>query len=59
MKIIEILLIIAAAAIVVGVTITSIISRRKGKSSCGGDCSCCSGYCRSVKKREDKSDKKA
>ena len=39
----EIVLIVACAAIVIGVAITSIIKKKQGKCSCdcGGDCAHC------------------
>lgn len=39
----EILIIVAAAAFVVGVAIYTIVRKKQGKSSCGCDCGCCSG----------------
>ena len=45
----EIILIIACAAVVVGVAVVSVIRKKQGKCSgdcggdCGGDCSHCSG----------------
>lgn len=42
MGILEILLIIACTAIVFGVIITSIINKKRGKSSCDCGCSACS-----------------
>jgi len=42
---IEIIVIIAAVLIVGGVIVKSIIDRKKGKTSCGCDCSNCSGSC--------------
>lgn len=39
----EILLILACSAIVIGVITTSIIRKKQGKTSCDGDCGCCSG----------------
>ncbi|MBE5754815.1 MAG: FeoB-associated Cys-rich membrane protein [Clostridiales bacterium] len=41
----EIIVIIAAVLIVGGVIVKSIIDRKKGKTSCGCDCSNCSGSC--------------
>ncbi len=50
----EILLIVACVAIVVSVIVTSIINKKKGKTSCGCDCSSCS-YCSSCNsKKADK-----
>ena len=53
MQLIEILVIIACVLIVGGVTITSIINRKKGKSSCGCNCANCVG-CRAMNKKEEK-----
>lgn len=41
----EIILIIACAAVVIGVAVASVIRKKQGKCSgdCGGDCSHCSG----------------
>lgn len=39
----EILLIIGCAAIVIGVVITTVIRKKKGKTSCDCGCSGCSG----------------
>lgn len=39
----EILIIVLAAAFVLGVIIMSLIRKKQGKSSCGCDCSGCSG----------------
>ena len=36
---------IAAAAIVIGVIIAAVVRKKKGKSSCGCDCSSCYGCC--------------
>lgn len=38
----EILLIVACAALVVGVVISAIVRKIKGKSGCGDCCECCS-----------------
>ncbi len=45
----EILVIIGASAIVLGVIISSIVKKAKGKGGCGGDCSSCGScpYCHS------------
>lgn len=51
---VEILVIIGASAIVLGVIIAAVIRKKKGKSSCDcGCCSCCNKNC-SVKKPTDK-----
>ena len=52
MTLIEIIVIIACVLIVGGVTITTIINKMKGKSSCGCDCSSCS-RCSACKKTKD------
>ncbi len=51
MTLTEILVIIACVLIVGGVIIKSIIDKKKGKCSCGCDCSKCSHNCSS--KKED------
>lgn len=43
MQLIEILVIIACVLIVAGVTVSVIINKKKGKSTCGCDCANCSG----------------
>ena len=54
MQPIEIIVIIACVLIVGGVIAKVIIDKKKGKTSCGCDCSCCSN-CSSCKvKKEDK-----
>jgi hypothetical protein len=47
---IDILIAIGAGLIVVSVIITSIINKKKGKSSCGCDCSSCAhcSHCKSM-----------
>ena len=49
----EILIIVAAAAFVVGVAIYSIVRKKQGKNSCGCDCGCsgCNG-CPSQKREK-------
>ncbi len=47
MQPIEVIVIIACVLIVGGVIATSIINKKKGKTSCGCDCSKCSGCSRS------------
>lgn len=47
----EILIIVLAAAFVVGVAIWSVIRRKKGKTDCGCGCSGCSG-CSGCKPKE-------
>ena len=49
MQPIEIIVIISCVLIVVGVILKSVIDKKKGKSSCGCDCSHCSG-CSNCKK---------
>lgn len=50
----EILLIIACAAIVVGVVISRIVAWKKGKPGCDCGCSDCSAckYCEEMRKRK-------
>lgn len=48
MKPLDIVLIIGCVAVVLGVAIAAIIRKKKGKSSCGGDCGCC-GACSACK----------
>ncbi|MBQ7235682.1 MAG: FeoB-associated Cys-rich membrane protein [Clostridia bacterium] len=55
MQPIEIIVIIACVVIVAGVIVKSIIDKKKGKTSCGCDCSKCSG-CSSCKVRTNKED---
>lgn len=59
MKLIEILVIIACVLIVGGVIAMAIVNKKKGKSSCGCDCSSCSscGSCKG-KKEKNKINKK-
>ncbi len=54
---IDILIAVGAAAIVVAVIVTSIINKKKGKSSCGCDCSSCLKNC-SCKKEEIENEEK-
>ena len=49
----EIILIIACVGIVVSVAITSIINKKKGKTSCGCNCSNCK-YSSNCKTNKDK-----
>ncbi len=51
MQPIEIIVIIACVLIVGGVTVASIINKKKGKNSCGCNCSCCSN-CSSCKTKK-------
>ena len=46
----EIILIVACSGLVISVIITAIIRKKKGKNSCGCDCSSC-GCCSSCKSR--------
>lgn len=52
----EILLTIACALIVISAVITAIVRKIKGKTGCGGDCSCCSycSHCKSEIKADDR-----
>lgn len=45
----EIILIVACSVLVVSVIVTSIIRKKKGKTSCGCDCSSCSGCSKKTK----------
>lgn len=56
MKPIEIVVIIAAVAIVAGVIIASVVRKLKGKPSLASDCSCCSrhGKCNGSCSQADK-----
>lgn len=59
MQPIEIIVIIACVLIVGGVIVRSIINKKKGKTSCGCDCSSCSGSCSCCsKERTNKENKK-
>lgn len=42
----EIILIVACAALVVGVTVAAVIRKKKGKPSCGCDCANCCANCK-------------
>jgi len=53
MQPIEIIVIIACVLIVGGVIVKSIINKKKGKTSCGCDCSNCSG-CSKCKTKDHK-----
>ena len=55
MTLIEVLVIVACVLIVFGVIIKSIVDKKKGKTSCGCDCSKCSGCssCKVEPKKED------
>lgn len=52
MTLIEVLVIIACVLIVGGVILSTIINKKKGKTSCGCDCAHCSG-CSSIKKKTE------
>lgn len=60
MEPVEIIVIIAAAAIVLGVVIGAIVRKKQGKSGCDCGCSACPhcAACASVKKKADASPKK-
>ena len=51
----EILLIIACVAIVVGVIVSRVIAKKKGKSSCDCGCSSCDAcrYCAEAKEKKN------
>ncbi len=53
MELIEIIVIIVASLTVVSVIINSIIRRKKGKTSCGCDCSKCGRSCYREDKEKD------
>ncbi len=55
----EIILIIACAAVVVGVAVVSVIRKKQGKCSgdCGGDCSHCSGCTHTHTNTQDRAKK--
>ena len=55
MQLIEIIVIIACVLIVGGVILRQIVNKKKGKTSCGCDCSSCS-YCSSCKKENKTSE---
>lgn len=57
MKPLDIVLIIGCVAVVLGVAIAAIIRKKKGKSSCGGDCGCC-GACSACKYAQKDNKKK-
>ena len=57
MSLIEIIVIVACVLIVGGVIVTSIINKKKGKTSCGCDCAHCSG-CNLKKDNKEKSTNK-
>ena len=52
----EVLLIVACVAIVVGVVISHIVRKKKGKSSCDCGCSDCAScaYCAEAKRKHTK-----
>ena len=52
----EILLIVACAAIVIGVVTASVIRKKQGKCSCdcGGDCAHCAACIAAQKKKQTK-----
>ena len=55
----EVLIIIAACAIVIGVIAASVVRKKQGKTGCGCDCGGCSGCagcsaCRSAADKETK-----
>ena len=57
MEPIEIIVIICAVLIVGGVIVKSIIDKKNGKTSCGCDCSKCSGSCSCRAKPKDDNSK--
>lgn len=54
MQPIEIIVIIACVLIVGGVITTTIINKKKGKTSCGCDCSKCAGHCSCSSNKKEK-----
>ena len=56
MGVLEIILIVACAAIVIGVITASIIKKKQGKCSCdcGGDCAHCAACMAAQKKKQSK-----
>ena len=57
MGVFEIILIVACAALVIGVTVATIIRKKQGKSSCDCGCDCCQYHCSCNKKKQDEKDK--
>ena len=53
MSLIEIIVIIASVLVVGGVITMAIINKKKGKSSCGCDCSSCSSCCSCKSKNKE------
>lgn len=53
MQPIEIIVIIAASLTVVSVIVSQIIRRKKGKTSCGCNCSNCKNSCSCINKNKD------
>ena len=53
MTLLEILVIVFASLIVIGVLVVSIINKKKGKSSCGCNCSACKNRCACKKNDKD------
>ena len=54
----EILIILAACAIVIGVIAASVIRRKHGKTGCGCDCSGCAGCTACRPEKSEKKDEK-
>lgn len=54
MQPIEIIVIAACSLIVAGVIIAAVIRKKKGKTSCGCDCSSCPGHCRCAEDKKPK-----
>lgn len=53
----EILIIVLAAAFVLGVIVMTIIRKKQGKSSCGCDCGGCGNSCPACKAKRGKDEK--
>jgi len=52
MQPIEIIVIIGAVVVLVGVVISEVIRKLKGKGGCGGDCSSCPYCCTGKRKKK-------
>lgn len=54
MQPVEIVLIIACALIVVGVAVSAVVRKKRGKTGCGCDCADC-GHCSACRGGKEKS----
>lgn len=52
MSAMDIIIIIGCAFAVVGAIITTILNKKRGKTSCGCDCANCSGHCHQAKNNQ-------